>query len=376
MCGMHRTTVSPSSSSTRRSTPCVAGCCGPMLMSMCSPSSSGAVPIAGGSSVVTGPFSVTVVGLRTKRPSASTPAVPSATSTVRVVVAMLFPRPFAAGESAAHVFGEILERLRDRQLFHGVASLGGDPNRLTKMLRSTEAATQREILAQRMPFPIRLPHENASQIGMAGERDAEHVVALALEPIRALVDGPDAVDHEWRALVQRCLEPKEPSMRQRAQMPHDLEWLLGVAELDRRHIGEIVVLLRGIVVQPAHHLGHAVRMDVDVRVSPNHFRPHEDRGEFLCDQCGSGIRFAALLREIARSRGRGGAGIRAAGKNWGERNRHSPDRVCCTELPNGSESSSMRLAGMYRPLSGSGSISFRIALSDIFSRITFACSIM
>src|SRR5439155_1281277 len=34
---MTRTTVSPSSSTTSRSTPCVAGCCGPRLISMCSP---------------------------------------------------------------------------------------------------------------------------------------------------------------------------------------------------------------------------------------------------------------------------------------------------------------------------------------------------
>ena len=32
MTGLHRTTYSPSSSSSRRSTPCVEGCCGPMLM--------------------------------------------------------------------------------------------------------------------------------------------------------------------------------------------------------------------------------------------------------------------------------------------------------------------------------------------------------
>src|SRR5262245_48982049 len=31
MVGAHESTVSPSSSSTRRSTPCVLGCCGPML---------------------------------------------------------------------------------------------------------------------------------------------------------------------------------------------------------------------------------------------------------------------------------------------------------------------------------------------------------
>jgi hypothetical protein len=67
---------------------------------------------------VTLPFSVIVIGVRTARPSESTPAVPSATSTVRVVVAMLFPRPFATGETPAHVFGEILERLCHRELFH------------------------------------------------------------------------------------------------------------------------------------------------------------------------------------------------------------------------------------------------------------------
>src|SRR5262245_6807906 len=32
MCGSTRSTISPSSSSTRRSTPCAAGCCGPKLM--------------------------------------------------------------------------------------------------------------------------------------------------------------------------------------------------------------------------------------------------------------------------------------------------------------------------------------------------------
>jgi hypothetical protein len=51
--------------------------------------------------------------VRTARPSESTPAVPSATSTVRVVVAILFPGPFAAREPPAHFFGEILERLCD-----------------------------------------------------------------------------------------------------------------------------------------------------------------------------------------------------------------------------------------------------------------------
>src|ERR1043165_4107360 len=41
MCGSTRSTTSPSSSSTRRSTPCAAGCCGPKLMLNCRMSVSG-----------------------------------------------------------------------------------------------------------------------------------------------------------------------------------------------------------------------------------------------------------------------------------------------------------------------------------------------
>src|SRR3982750_4001655 len=104
------------------------------------------------------------MGVRTGRPSESTPAVPSATSTVRVVVAMLFSRPFPAGEAPAHVFGEILERLCNRQLFHRVAPLCRDAQRLAQLLGATEAAAQREILAQREPFAIRLPHEDAPKV--------------------------------------------------------------------------------------------------------------------------------------------------------------------------------------------------------------------
>src|SRR6266571_157387 len=43
MVGMHDLIVSPSSSSTRRSTPCVLGCCGPMLTVIVSVRSSGIV---------------------------------------------------------------------------------------------------------------------------------------------------------------------------------------------------------------------------------------------------------------------------------------------------------------------------------------------
>jgi hypothetical protein len=41
---------------------------------------------------------------------------------------------------------------------------------------------------------IAVPHEDAAQVGMAGEVDAHHVIDFALMPVGALVDGDDRVD--------------------------------------------------------------------------------------------------------------------------------------------------------------------------------------
>src|SRR5262249_1340557 len=157
---MHRTTVSPSSSRTKRSTPCVAGCCGPMLISMCSPSSSGSID--GGASSATGdPLSSTTSGTRFGRPSASRPVVESSTSTVRFFVAMLLSRALAFAKAALHVGREILERIRDRQLFLGVARLGIRGQRLSQLLGAAEPPPQRKILSERIAFLVLLPHEQA-----------------------------------------------------------------------------------------------------------------------------------------------------------------------------------------------------------------------
>src|SRR4029079_11979065 len=191
MWGSQRTTVSPSSSSTRRSTPCVAGCCGRMLMSMCSPASSGS--IAGGASSATGePLSSTMSGTRCGRPCASRPLVDSSTSTVRRVVAMrdLFSRLLAGAQPPVHVVWQTLERVRDRELFLRVARFGIRRQRLPQLLGATEATAQWKILPQRKAFLVLLPHQQPAQIGMAREATAEHVVALALHPVRGTVDAP------------------------------------------------------------------------------------------------------------------------------------------------------------------------------------------
>src|SRR5665213_447945 len=159
-------------------------------------------------------------------------------------------------------------------------------------------------------------------------------------------------------------------------MPNDLHLLLGVAVLNGSDVGEIVVALRGIVVQPAHDLEHAVRPHVDGGIAPDDFRANVRLSELGGDRFGRRIRGAPLFGEVARSGRWRSVRTRAARKDRGKWRGHRPDRVCCTELPKGSESSSILLAGMYNPLWGSGSISLRIAASDIFSRITFSCSIM
>ena len=75
MWGMQRMTVSPSSSSTSRSTPWVAGCWGPMLTII------GSAPNSSAGS----PRPATRSGIRVGRPAGSSEGVASASSTVRVV---------------------------------------------------------------------------------------------------------------------------------------------------------------------------------------------------------------------------------------------------------------------------------------------------
>src|SRR5689334_22345172 len=216
MCGTQRTTVSPSSSSTRRSTPCVAGCCGPMLISMCSPSSSGSA--AGGALRGTRfPASSVASGTRCGRPCASRPVVESSTSTVRVFVAMLLSHLLAGAQPLTLLERELIERLQHRQLFHRVLGLGVERQDLPQLLGAAEPSAEREVLSQREPLLVLLPHQDAAEIRMAVEPDAEHVVALALHPIRTLVDRPHARDHERLPLVDQRLESKEAAMWQRAQ---------------------------------------------------------------------------------------------------------------------------------------------------------------
>src|SRR5690349_2563774 len=69
---------------------------------------------------------------------------------------LLFSCPFAAAETLPHIRRQILERISDGKFFHRVPRFRIRRERLTQLLGPTEATTKREILSQRIPFPILL----------------------------------------------------------------------------------------------------------------------------------------------------------------------------------------------------------------------------
>src|SRR5919202_3246305 len=139
MIGVSERTISPSSVSSRRSTPCVAGWCGPMLIVKSSVSGSSSVP-------KTGAPGVSVRSSVTER-SRSRYGTSSAGSRSTPVAgaSLLIP--------ARHLVLVIGEE-------HGLAADG-------------EVASLREAL-------VVLGHEDPARVGVAVEDHAEHVEGLAL----------------------------------------------------------------------------------------------------------------------------------------------------------------------------------------------------
>src|SRR5690349_22454652 len=135
MCGSTRFTTSPSSSSTRRSTPCAAGCCGPKLM-------------------LNWRISVSGMALRTL---------------------LLIPRQ--------HVINT-LPRALEVEVAEFLGELDGlvDDALLVVVVAHLDVAGEGEVLAQREALEA-VVGEDAPEVGMAREQDAVHVVSLPLVPV-------------------------------------------------------------------------------------------------------------------------------------------------------------------------------------------------
>jgi hypothetical protein len=242
---------------------------------------------------------------------------------------------------------------------------------------------QREVLSQGEAFAILLPHENTPQVGVSAEANAEHVVALALEPIGALEHGPHTVGFEWRARRDLGFEAKEPAVGERPEMPDDGQRLFGITELHRGDVRQVRVEVARIVVEPAHDVEDPLPRDDDGSLAPHDLDAADGVRELRANGGSARVFGTAAVRDTGeRRRPRcariGAPRIHDAGWRLGRRlqpGTHSPDRVWLTELPNGSESSSIAGGGMNKRLDGSGSISRRSrAVSDMRSRMTFSWS--
>ena len=72
------------------------------------------------------------------------------------------------------------------------------------------------VLAQRVPDPV-VGQQDVARIGVALERDAEHLRALALVPLRRAVDGHARRDH-GRGLRDEALDRQTVAPRDREQL--------------------------------------------------------------------------------------------------------------------------------------------------------------
>ena len=98
---------------------------------------------------------------------------------------------------------------------------------------------------------------------MSTERDPEHVVHFALEPLGAGPQRHDRVHRELPAGIELDLHPQVHAPLQRSQEVNDLERALAVAVLDRRHVHQVVVPLARRVAQPLHHFPQLLGADAD-----------------------------------------------------------------------------------------------------------------
>src|SRR5690606_1478291 len=175
--------TSPSISSTRRSTPCAAGCCGPKLTVKLS---------------ISGIARILEPGL------------------VAVVVANDLRHERAGLDAHRLVY--------DAPLFRVVAHL--------------DVADHREILAERMSDEAVIG-QDAAKVGMTAEQDAEQVERLAFVPIRRAPNAGDGVEDRLRIVLAERTKAQAPVVRDRQELIDDREAVLRAVTR-----GVVIVLLR------------------------------------------------------------------------------------------------------------------------------------
>ena len=170
MIGLQRSTVSPCSSSISRSTPWVLGCCGPMLMIIV--------------------WSLVRVELAMSPSSAASASLMRSTAPTS--------RSSSRGGQLAARACSLLARSSSTVWivvdWYCVMIVPRRP------LNCTGMRADLVVLAQRVALPV-LRHQDAGEVGVAVEHDAEHVEHLALHRLGA---GVDVEQRRHRGVVGRA----------------------------------------------------------------------------------------------------------------------------------------------------------------------------
>src|SRR3569833_14378 len=227
-------TVSPSSVRTRRSTPCVDGCCGPMFTTSRSSSLSCAPWTTSSQSCP--PTLKTVPSVASSAPYASyslvalTFSLPSRTT-----------RPSPAAPLARRLAAPWCSYVRPplvRRRHGGPAVLDGD-------------AAEGVVLALRVAHPV-VRHHDPGQRRVPVEDQAEEVVRLALVPVVGRVDRHDRRDVRV-GVGAGHLEPDAPVVRDRQQRIDRVQ--LGAGVFGEVHAGDAEAHLEAeprVVAQDLH----------------------------------------------------------------------------------------------------------------------------
>src|SRR6266850_1172626 len=141
--GVALTTISPSSTSSSRNTPCVDGCCGPIEIVICVSSGRSTISNCGGMLMV-------------------------------LISLFLLIGPIG-------LTGPIGRQTKNQPLFQAIRFI----------------PPQRKVLAQGMALPI-IRQKNSSQIGMFVENNTEEIEGFALVPVRG---PPNAGDRRYMNII-------------------------------------------------------------------------------------------------------------------------------------------------------------------------------
>ena len=148
-----------------------------------------------------------------------------------------------------------------RALEHLVRVLGQVELRLVDLVLGEDPAPRRVVvLAQRVALEA-LVAEDAPQVRVAGEAQAEHVVGLALEPVGGLPDRDQRGEHRV-GLGERHLEAQARGAPHRVEVVDGVEALGAVGEVDAANVEQQVEAgLRAVAEIARERLGEDLAAD-------------------------------------------------------------------------------------------------------------------